>query len=521
MKRLTAALLLSTLLTSPLMAETIRWARVADAPSLDPHANNQSIATNVLHHIYETLVETDETGTFLPRLATEWFVKPDNPNVWVFRIREGVTFHDGSALTADDVVFSLDRARSAESQFRGLHASVVAVTAVDDHTVEVELAGPSAIYPNNLTNTFIMDRGWAETHDAVTVQDAAARTSNHAVRNTNGTGPYILDEREQDVRTVMVLNPNHWAAEPPQVTRIEFFTIADPATRSAALISGEVDLILDLPVQDIPRLSATEGISVVTGPENRVIYFSYRIAGPLQHAGAGQETPFADPRVREAVELAIDRDAISTVIMRGQSIPTDVVAPPFAHGYTPELAEYPRPDLARARALLAEAGYPDGFEITLDTPNNRYINDEAISQAAVAMLGQIGIRARLESRPMAQHTPIVLSGESDFYLLGWGVPTFDTAYTFGGLFHSRTGAYGVFNTGGYANPELDALIEAIDVEIDIPARDAMIAQAWEIIQTDRPVLALHNQVLAYAMRQGVNVAVDPGDQPRMDRVTFD
>lgn len=282
-----------------------------------------------------------------------------------------------------------------------------------------------------------------------------------------------------------------------------------------------MDVILDLPVQDIDRLNAADGIKVVTGPENRVIYFSYRIDGELKNAGAGTPSPFGNPLVREAAELAIDRDAIQMMIMRGQSVPTDLILPPFVNGYTPELVEYAKPDLDRARALMAEAGYADGFDITLDTPNNRYINDEAISQAVAAMLGQIGIRVNLEARPIAQHSPYILGGDSDFYLLGWGVPTFDSAYTLYNLMHTNSGSLGAYNTSGYSNAELDALIEGIEVEVDLEKRNAMIAEAWDHVQADRPVLSIHNQVLAYAMREGVNLAVDPSDAPRMYNVTFD
>src|SRR5690606_33812826 len=163
---------------------------------------------------------------------------------------------------------------------------------------------------------------------------------------------------------------------------------------------------------------------------------------------------------------------------------------------TAELDAYPKPDIEKAKALLAEASYPDGFTITLDTPNNRYVNDEPISTAYVGMLGQIGIRVTLASRPVAEHSPIILTNDSDFYLLGWGVPTFDSAYIFNDLVHTKTATHGTYNVGLYSNPELDAKIIALGTETDLDARNASIAEIWEVVKADRVLLPVHNQVLA-------------------------
>ncbi|MFV0243622.1 MAG: ABC transporter substrate-binding protein [Qingshengfaniella sp.] len=520
--RPTVCLIASTiLLGSVTHANTIRWARSDDALSLDPHATSQAITANFLTHIYETLVDADASGKIVPRLATEWYRSETNPKVWVFKLRENVTFHDGADFTAEDVVFSLNRARSDAAATKGYHTGVADVRAIDNYTVEVETVEPMPTYPNQLIITFMMDKDWSEAHDLTKVQDFKSGDENFAVRNENGTGPYVLKDRDPGVKSTMTTFESHWAETKPDVTGIEFFVISDAATRTAALLSGEVDLILDVPSQDVTRLGQTDGVKIVSGPENRVLFFGYRMAGDLNNAKTGTPSPFADARVREAVELAVDRDAITTMIMRGASIPTDVVAPPFVHGYTDDLPAYPAPDIEQAKALLAEAGYPDGFTVTLDTPNNRYPNDEAISQATAGMLGRAGIKVNLASRPVSQHSQTVFKGESDFWLLGWGVPTFDTSYTFNGLYHSRTGTYGSYNLMGYVNPDLDALIEAVNVEMDPSKRDDLIAQTWDIIQSDRPILALHNQILSYAMRDNVTLEVHPSDMPRMDTVTFE
>lgn len=519
---LTASIIAIGAAVMPASAETVRWARNSDSLTLDPHSQNQGVTHTFAHHIYETLVDREVDGSLIPRLATDWSVKADDPNVWVFKLREGVKFHDGADFTAEDVVFSLDRARSDKSNMKQLHASVESVTAVDDHTVEVKMAGPSPLYPNNLTNTFIMDKTWTEANNAVTVQEAGSADDNYAVRNANGTGPYILESRDPDVRSVLKINENHWAETKPAVTEIIFLPIADNATRVAALLSGEVDLVQDVPVQDIERLSNTAGLKVETGPENRFIYFGYRVSeAPLKTSNITDKNPLSDVRVREAMHLAVDRNAIKQVVMRGQSMPTGVANPPFVNGWTPELDAYPeKADIEGAKKLLADAGYADGFTITLDTPNNRYINDEAISQAVVGMLGQIGIKVTLASRPVTQHSPLIQNEETDFYLLGWGVPTFDSAYVFNDLIHSKEGHYGAYNPSGYSNKELDAKIQSLGTEVDLDKRNATIAEIWAKVQEDRVLLPIHNQVLAYAMKDGLSLAVHPENQPRLYNITL-
>lgn len=515
------ALMASSMLASAANAETIRWARASDALTLDPHSQNQGVTHNFNHHIYETLMDRDVEGTLTPRLATDWYVKEDDETVWVFELREGVKFHDGADFTAEDVVFSLERAKSENSNMRQLHADVVSATAVDDYTVEVQMAGPSPLYPNNVTNTFMMDKDWSEENDVVEVQDFGAGEDNYAVRNTNGTGPYMLVERDPDVRSVLEVFPDHWD-EAPAVTEIIYTPISDAATRIAALLSGEVDIVQDVPVQDIDRLSSSEGFKVETGPENRSIYFGYKMTDePLASSNITDANPFADVRVLQAMNMAVDRAAIQQVVMRGQSLPTCVNMPPFVNGWTEELDACPETDLDAARALMEEAGYGDGFSVTLDTPNDRYVNDEAISQAVVGMLGQIGIDVTLASRPVAQHSPLILNNETDFYLLGWGVPTFDSAYIFNDLVHSKTDDYGTYNIGLYENAEVDEMIESLGTMTDLDARDQVIADIWAQVQEDHVFLTIHNQVLAYAMRDDITLPVHPENQPMLTTLTFE
>lgn len=517
---LLSALVLGTV-DKPAHSETLRWARVSDAPTLDPHSQNVTINHTLLHHIYETLVLRDADGKLLPRLATEWRLKEGDPTTWVFKLRPNVKFHDGADLTADDVVFSLDRARSAKSNMRQIHAAVEKVTATDPLTVEVKMRGPSPLYPGNLTNTFIMSKRWAEANKSTEVQQAGSTDDNFAVRHANGTGPYVLQTREPDVRTVLKANEKHWAPKKPEVTEIVYLPIADAATRIAALLSGEVDLVQDVPVQDIERLERTPGVRLEAGAENRIIFFGYRFGDqPLRSSNIADRNPINNPKVREAIDLAIDRDAIKRVVMRGRAVPTGIAAAQVVNGWTPELATYSKPDIAKAKALLAEAGYPQGFTITVDTPNNRYVNDEATSQAIVAMLARIGIRATLASKPVAQFLPLINNSQSDFYLLGWGVPTFDSAFVFNDLVHSKTGNYGAYNAGLYSNSELDKKIESLEAETDTAKRNRVIAEIWKTVKEERVLLPVYNPVNTYAMKDRLSLPVHPENQPLMTNVSY-
>lgn len=515
-----AVLLSSTMLVGTASAETVRWASSFDALTIDPHSQNSGRTHNFNRHIYDPLVARDLEGNLVGKLATDWYLKDGDDTVWVFELREGVTFHNGAEFTAEDVVFSINRAKSENSNIRQLHADVVSITAVDDYTVEVQMNGPSPLYVNNVTNTFIMDKDWAEEHDVVGVQNYAAGEENYAVRNANGTGPYVLVERDPDVRSVLQAFEDHWGGSYP-VTEIVWLPISDPATRIAALLSGEIDFVQDVPFQDIERLRQTDGITLATGPENRVSYFGYKVSeAPLASSNVTDVNPLSNPLVREAIHLVIDREAIRQVVMRGQGTPTCTVAPLRVNGWRQEYHDCAPVDIARANELMAEAGYADGFTITVDASNTA-ANHEVVAQAVVGMLGQIGIDATLASRPQAQHSPVVVTGETDFYMLSWGVPTFDSAYIFNDLVHSRSGNYGTYNPSGYVNAEIDAMIESLGVETDIEKRDATIAAIWDEIQAFRLLLPIQNDPLAYAMRAGINIAVHLENQPSMTTVTFD
>ncbi|MDF3415842.1 ABC transporter substrate-binding protein [Sulfitobacter sp. M57] len=525
MKKTSRILAIAALMSSAAMvnAETLRWARAGDALTLDPHSQNEGPSHTMRHQMYEPLIIRDTDGNFVPTLATDWAPSAENPNIWVFNLRKGVKFHDGADLTAEDVVFSFERAKQPTSDMKELIGSITAVRATGDHTIEIETDGPNPILPSNLTNLFIMDKGWTEANNTTKVQDFEGGEITFATTNVNGTGAYKLVSREPDVKTVMTRNDDYWGRDefPMEVSEIIYTPIQNAATRVAALLSGEVNFLQDMPVQDLARVDSADGLTVKQAPQNRVIFFGMNQgADDIEADNVDGKNPLADVRVRKAMSMAINRDAIRQVVMRGQSVPAGMIAPPFVNGWTAEMDAESSTDVDGAKALMSEAGYADGFSIRLDCPNDRYINDEAICQAAVGMLGQIGVKVNLDAKPKAQHFPLITDGKTDFYMLGWGVPTYDSEYIFNFLVHGRESDIGTWNGTGFDNDDLDAKIESLASNTDLDARNADIASIWRTIQDEQLYVPIHHQVLNWGMSDGVGIEVDPEDQPRVKYFTM-
>jgi peptide/nickel transport system substrate-binding protein len=496
-------------------ARSVKWARGADALTLDPHAQNEGPTIAFNQQVYEGLVARDNAHKLIPGLAVSW--KLVDPTTWEFKLRQGVKFHGGEAFTADDVVFSYQRAQAPTSDFKGYLASVKEIVKVDDYTVQLKTGGPNPLVADNLTSVFIMSKKWAEAHNAVKPQDFKNREENYAVRNANGTGPFALVSREPDVKTVVKRNDAYWGRGevPLEITELTLTTIKQDATRVAALLSGEVDVVQDVPVQDIERLKGSPNLRVNEGPENRSIFFGFDVASPeLASSDVKGKNPFADVRVRQAVNVAINRQAIQRVVMRGQAVLAGSIVGPFVNGYKKEYDVVSPPDVAKAKALLASAGYPNGFSVSLHCPNDRYLNDEAICQAAVGMLGQAGIKINLISQSKSLHFPALQNLKTDFYLLGWGVPTYDSDYIFSYLYHTREGARGGWNSTRYSNPAVDKQIQSLSTETDKAKRDATIAAIWDKLLADQVYVAIHHQMLAHAMKNDFDVPV------RTDNVIF-
>jgi peptide/nickel transport system substrate-binding protein len=506
-----ATLAATVLLAGAVQARPITWARMGDALTLDPHSQNEGPTHNLVQQIYEPLILRVYTGKLLPTLALSWKVTSD-PTVWEIKLRQGVRFHNGNPFDAGDVAFSIERALQPTSDMKGIISSIDKVTKVDDYTVHFKTKGPNPILPDQLTTIYMMDKEWAEANNTVTVEDYKANKDNFAVRNANGTGPYSVVSREQDVKTVLKLFDGYWGKGqmPLGIETINYVTIKKDETRVAALLSGEVDFVQDMPVQDIERVQKTHGLKVNFGQENRSIFLGMDIGSPdLKSDDVQGRNPFADKRVRQAINMAVDREGIQRAVMRNQSKPSGMIIGPFVNGYTQAHGKAPAVNVDKAKELLTEAGYPNGFSITFHCPNDRYVSDEGICQAVVPMLARIGIKANLISQSKTKHFPLVQNGEAEFYMLGWGVPTYDSEYAFSFLHHTRMGRFGSWNSTRYSDPELDKMIESLSSEVDLSKRNATIAEIWQVVQDETIYIPLHDQLLAYAMKADLDVPVSP------------
>ncbi len=511
--KLSTAVAASLLLAGTAYAEnTFRWTSSGDALTLDPHSQNEGPTIVMNGQMYESLVTRDADLVLQPELAESWEAAPDG---WTFNLRKDVTFHDGSAFTAEDVVFSFERARDEASDFKEQIKNVLEVQVIDDHTVKLMTDGPNPILPNQLTSLFMIDKTWAEANNVVKPQDFAGGEENYAVRNVNGTGPFMLESRAPDELTVLKRNPNWWGNDqfPGNIDTIEYRPIGNAATRVAALLSDEVDFVLDPPLQDLKRIEATDGLGVSTVAQIRTIFLGMdQGVDELRSSSVKGKNPFQDVRVREALNLAIDKEAIKRVVMEGLSFPAGMITSPGVLGNTDDQDAVFAFDLERAKSLMADAGYADGFDVQLDCPNNRYNNDEKICQAAVAMLAKIGVDIKLDAIPKAQHFPKIQNRVSDFYMLGWGVPTLDSHYVFSYLLDSE----GSWNAAGYKNATVDEITAAIATETDIDKRTGMIDEAWSQVKQDIPYIPLHHQVIAWGINDRFDVpqGSDDGLRPR-------
>jgi len=509
MKKLMALLLGSLLLAAmpgaALAENELRVASRGDALTLDPYAQAEGPTFNLLNQMYDTLVAFDVDLQLAPVLATSWQVV--EPTQWRFYLREGVVFHDGTPFTADDVVFSIERAQQQSSDYRPYVTHIIEVSALDEFTVDVVTDQPMPLLPRDLTNILIMSRAWAEEHNATQVQDFSAGDENYAVRHTNGTGAFILETREQDIQTVMTRNPDWWGiveGNTHNVDRLTYLAISNDATRIAALLSGEIDLVTDPPLQDLRRIERTPGFHLEEVPQVRTIFLGMeQSAEELQTSNIRGANPFADERVRRAMYMALDMNAVQSRIMRDHSAPAGMLVAPGIDGWDQEFDTRLPFDPDAARDLMADAGYEDGFSVRLDCPNNRYINDEAVCQAIVAMLARIGIDVSLDALPKTLHFPKIENGQSDFYMLGWTPGTLDSTDVFTYLYESSA----IWNKGHYVNEEVDDLIARITTEFDAEVRDEMVHTAWSLVTEDVAYLPLHHQALVWAMRDRVSTPI--------------
>lgn len=505
---LAAALLCGTALLAPSSphAQVFRWANDGDVNSMDPYTRNETFLLAFNSNIYEPLARRNRQMEMEPALAERW--EQPSPTVWRFHLRRNVRFTDGTPFTADDVLFSVQRARGPGSNVGSNFATVKEVRKVDEFTVEFETTQPNPILVREIATIGIMSKAWAEKNNATRPADLTTREENFATRNAMGTGPFRLVSREPDRRTVLERNPTWWDRPEHNIERAELNIIANDATRVAALLSGEVDFVYTVPPQDVERISRSQGVRVLQGPELRTIYLGMdQSRAELLKSDVKGRNPFQDVRVRRAIYQAIDVQAIQRSVMRGQARPTGLMWGPGVNGFVEADDRRLPVDLDAARKLLADAGYPNGFGVTLDCPNDRYVNDEGICTAVVAMLARIGVRVTLAAQTRARFFAEVNAPRynTSFYLLGWTPATSDAHNALFNLLGTRDGTRGVFNNGGYSNPQLDRLTDQIAVETDAAKRQQMISETARIIRDDVAYIPLHQQQVVWAARSNVEI----------------
>ena len=511
-KALCATALAAMVMAAPAGAKTFRWANEADVDSLDPYIRQETFLLSFDSNIYEPLVRRDRNMRLEPALATAW--SQPALDVWRFTLRRGVTFQDGTPFGADDVLFSFERANGAGSRISSAVATIREARKIDDHTVEFVTNGPDPLLPEEITIWDMMSKAWCEKNDATRAADIAKGDENYASGHANGTGPFMLRERQPGARTVLARNPVWWDRPASDLDQVVFRPIADPAARSAALVAGDIDMIYGVSAQEIEALAKAPHVRLVQGPELRTIYLGFAMGrSELQMSSVKGKNPFQDIRVRRAFYQAIDEAAIKAKVMRGFAVPTALMVGPGVTGFDAALNKRLPYDPDAAKALLAQAGYPEGFEVGMDCPNDRYVNDEGICEAVAAMLGHIGIKVDALIQTRAKFFAKVLGDyKTDFFLLGWApTATADAQDMLVNVLATRSGkGRGDFNAGGYSNPTLDTLIDRIQAERDKDRRLALLHQALRLAKDDIPTIPLHQQTLVWAARDTVELA-QPAD----------
>ena len=497
---LAAALVLASTLCQ---AVTLRVANQGDAQSMDPHSLNEALQLTFTSNVYEPLVGRDRKLGLTPGLSTQW--KQTSPTVWRFELRRGVSFHDGTPFTADDVVFSFKRASGEGSDMKSYTSSFKEVRKVGDLIVEIETLTPFPILPDVITNVFMMSKKWCEDNKAQLPVDRRKGIENTASFKANGTGPYRLKERQPSSRTVLVRNGTYWGKVEGNVTEVIFTPIANDATRVAALLSGEIDLMEPVPLQDIERLKATPNLTVMQGPELRTIFLGMdQKRDELLFSSVKGKNPFKDKRVRQAFYQAIDIETIKSRVMRGAATPAALMIGPGINGFPADINKRLPFDTEAAKKLMADAGYPAGFEVTMNCPNDRYVNDGQICQAVAANLSRINVKVNLQTETKVTYFPKILRRDTSFYLLGWTAGTYDAHNPLNSLMATPTDkGQGQFNLGSYSNARVDELTAAIQSEADPAKRNAMIKEAYEVHANDIGHIPLHQQALAWGMKKNV------------------
>ncbi len=499
-------------LALPASAETFKFAYQGDAQGLDPHSLNETFTLGLLGSVYEGLTKYNSNLELQPALATSW--ETTSPTTWKISLREGVKFHNGNDFNADDVIFSWQRTLTEGSDQKVRGGMITGIEKVDDHNIIMSTSGPLPVIMQEMTFLYIMDKEWSEANGAAESGNVKnANDPGYATSHANGTGPFSIVERQPGVRTIMERFDGYWdKGVSTNVTRVEFTPVKEAATRVAALISGQLDLVYPVPVQDWSRLEDAAGVRPLAGPEARTIFLGMDQArDELLHSSVKGKNPFKDIRVRQAFAHAINLDAIDEKVMRGAATPTGLMVAPQINGFSSSMNTPYAYDPAKSKALLAEAGYPAGFTVTMDCPNNRYVNDEKICQAVTSLLAKVGVTVDLLAQPKAKYFGKVLEQggyDTSFYLLGWTPGSIDAHNVFQNLLscQNHEEKLGAFNLGNYCNARVTEITKLIGSETDQAKRQALIEEGFKLVQDEVGYLPLHQQPLSWGANDKVTVS---------------
>jgi len=513
------ALLLSLIPFAPGNAagNVLRWGNGNDAFTVDPHSFDHTHTDELQQQVYETLLGLDSDMAVTGHLAVQW--KPLNYTTWEFKLREGVRFHDGSPFTAEDVVFSIKRARAETSAFRVQLQAVTEVKIIDPYTVHVTTSVPDPLLWETLLRVRIMSKAWSERHGVTSPANFTAGEETYASGHANGTGPFVLKEFDRVGRIVLVRNPDWWGLEryPHNIDRIERVMLKSTPEGVDALLEGRIDFLQELPYDGIERLERAPGIRIVRMPW----LYTARLGlnqepNELRSSNIKGRNPFRDKRVRQAMYLAIDSQTLINDVLGGLATPAGMLVPPGVNGYSAELAKRPPYNPERAKALLAEAGYPSGFSITLDCPRGwSLFRGDKVCRALAEQFSAIGIDVDVNFLPGGALMGKITGGQSDFFALGTEM-VLDSQWILDFLLHSN----GVQNFIGYANPRVDELIEASRKEMVRYARDVLLREVWHIVNNDFAYLPLHHPRVVWAMREDLDLPGDPWHAPRFRLARF-
>jgi len=476
---------------------TLRLALDADPKTIDIQEQLSGGMLQFSHWAFDPLVRWSQDMTFEPRLATSW--KRIDDLTMRFKLRKGVKFHSGNPFTAKDVVFTVKRFRNS-ADFKGLFEPFEDPVIVDDYTVDFKTKKPYPLMLNMITYVFPLDsKFYSGKDDEGRPKDAVVKVGySFAKNNVSGTGPFKLVEREHGVKLVMERFADYWDTNSPgNVQKFILTPIKSGATRLASLLSGDVDFIMPAEPQDFKRLKENPNVNLFTYTGGRII---------TVQMNQKRNEALRNKKVRQAIVYAVNNAGIEEKIMKGTATPAGQMSPKGYQGYKPSLA--PRYDLEKAKQLMKEAGYADGFEASMIAPNNRYINDEKIAETFAAMLSKIGIKVNLKTMPKAQYWDEFDRQPADFQMIGWHSDTEDSGnfYEFLSMCPNKKTGYGQYNSGNYCNKKVDQLTLAAQTETDIAKRVSILQEIEQIMYDEAAYVPFHWQNHSYAARKGLDVA---------------